>query len=98
MAKAVNIMFFTYYLACDDGLFGYDCETRCYCESEVCNKATGKCPQERCERGWMGATCSEGIITNLTILYIKNRSHVLRIPTQFVDTIHTPTSKLTAYM
>jgi hypothetical protein len=46
----------------------------------------------------MGATCSEGIITNLTILYIKNRSHVLRIPTQFVDTIHTPTSKLTAYM
>lgn len=46
----------------------------------------------------MGATCSEGIITNLKILYINNRSHVLGIPTQCVDTIHTPTSKQTVYM
>ena len=58
----------TYCLACDDGYFGDGCATQCYCESEACNKATGKCPHERCQRGWMGATCSEGIITNLKIL------------------------------
>ena len=46
----------------------------------------------------MGATCSEGIITNLKILWINNRSHVLGIPTQFVDTMHTRTSKQTAYI
>jgi hypothetical protein len=46
----------------------------------------------------MGASCSEGIITNLKILWINNRSHVLGMHTQFVDTIDTPTSKQTAYM
>lgn len=48
-----------YYIACDDGYFG-DCASICHCRTGICEKTTGMCPNNQCDEGWMGSTCSQG--------------------------------------
>jgi hypothetical protein len=49
-----------FYLVCDDGYYG-NCTSKCHCRNGiVCEKPTGICPDNQCDQGWMGSTCSNG--------------------------------------
>ena len=46
---------------CDQGTFGEECKSRCYClNGEGCNNVNGECPSGHCDAGWKTNTCSEG--------------------------------------
>jgi hypothetical protein len=32
----------------------------CHCRTGICQKTTGICPNDQCDEGWMGGTCSQG--------------------------------------
>jgi len=48
----------------------------CHCRTGICQKTTGICPNEKCDEGWMGGTCSQGKILAIDITnyvtYIKD--------------------------
>ena len=51
----------TYFLDCNNGTFGDGCVLRCHCQSGLCDKMSGLCPDKLCQPGWIGDSCSEGI-------------------------------------
>ena len=45
--------------ACDDGLFGLECTSKCNCLYDVsCNKISGNCAE--CPPGWKRDDCQTG--------------------------------------
>jgi len=50
-----------YFLDCNNGTFGDGCVLRCHCQSGLCDKMSGLCPDKLCQPGWIGDSCSEGI-------------------------------------
>ena len=49
-----------YFVECDNGTFGANCASRCYCADNVaCNKTTGQCPAG-CAPGYMEESCHSG--------------------------------------
>lgn len=54
---------------CNNGTFGINCSTKCYCADKVpCDKVTGRCPAG-CEGGYMGDHCEIGEILNLEVFW-----------------------------
>ena len=55
-------MFDTCILACQEGFYGYRCQTRCgFCLNKtVCAGVTGKC-DEGCDPGYQGEDCGQGV-------------------------------------
>ena len=55
---------------CDPNNFGKDCNNNCHCAVDGCNQTTGVCddPQQRCDVGWSGPSCSGKVYLSITIL------------------------------
>jgi hypothetical protein len=61
------------YIVCDDGYYG-NCVSQCHCRNGiVCDKPTGICPDNQCDQGWMGSTCSNGnTSSSFTSVFLQN--------------------------
>ncbi|CAC5421816.1 Tyrosine-protein phosphatase non-receptor type 5,Receptor-type tyrosine-protein phosphatase R,Receptor-type tyrosine-protein phosphatase S,Receptor-type tyrosine-protein phosphatase eta,Tyrosine-protein phosphatase non-receptor type 7,Receptor-type tyrosine-protein phosphatase N2,Tyrosine-protein phosphatase non-receptor type 12,Receptor-type tyrosine-protein phosphatase delta [Mytilus coruscus] len=44
---------------CEDWHFGRNCSKTCNCRYQPCEKSSGKCSTEGCQRGWHGDSCDE---------------------------------------
>lgn len=58
-------------LDCPFGFFGEGCSSQCgHCLHQTCHHVTGVCEQG-CEPGYQAPNCTEGILCNIKIVFIR---------------------------
>jgi hypothetical protein len=50
-----------FFVECESGTFGNNCDSNCYCINETCNPMNGTCPDGECQPGYKDDNCSTGM-------------------------------------